>query len=163
MGYWRTRLTGRKAPVFCIEKRIQMKIEIKNRCKNNEWSKISEILKSVGMAHYNPDKHKKAFEASYCTVFLYDNEELVGFGRAISDGAYQAAIYDCAVVEEYQGYGLGKKIVQTMLTKLSGCNIILYASPGKEGFYEKQGFRKMKTGMAYFINRDNMAERGFTE
>jgi hypothetical protein len=29
--------------------------------------------------------------------------------------------------------------------------------------YEKIGFRKMKTGMAYFINRDNMAERGFTE
>jgi len=39
----------------------------------------------------------------------------------------------------------------------------LYASPGKEGFYEKQGFRKMKTGMACFIHREAMSERGFTE
>jgi ribosomal protein S18 acetylase RimI-like enzyme len=76
---------------------------------------------------------------------------------------YQAALYDCAVIKPYQGRGLGKLIVQAMLSKLSGCNIILYASPGKEGFYKKLGFRKMKTGMAYFMNRDNMAERGFTE
>ena len=140
-----------------------MNIEIKYQCRNTDWAKISEILKSVGMAHYSPEIHRKAFEASYCTVFLYDDKNLVGFGRAISDGAYQAALYDCAVRKRYQGRGLGKLMVQAMLSKLSGCNIMLYASPGKEGFYGKLGFRRMKTGMAYFINRDNMAERGFTE
>jgi ribosomal protein S18 acetylase RimI-like enzyme len=140
-----------------------MKIEAKTDIENIDWNLISETLKSVGMAYYSPEKHKKAFEASYCTVFLYDQDKMVGFGRAISDGAYQAAIYDCAVIEEYQGYGLGKQIVQEILLQLKDCNIILYASPGKEGFYEKQGFRKMKTGMAYFINRESMSERGFTE
>jgi len=30
---------------------------------------------------------------------------LAGFGRAISDGVYQAAVYDCAVVEEHQAKG----------------------------------------------------------
>jgi ribosomal protein S18 acetylase RimI-like enzyme len=140
-----------------------MKIETKTEIENIDWNLISETLKSVGMAYYSPEKHKKAFEASYCTVFLYDQDKMVGFGRAISDGAYQAAIYDCAVIEEYQGYGLGKQIVQEILLQLKDCNIILYASPGKEGFYEKQGFRKMKTGMAYFTNRESMSERGFTE
>jgi len=140
-----------------------MNIEIKNQCRSADWAKIPEILKSVGMAHHSPEIHRKAFKASYCTVFLYDDKNLVGFGRAISDGAYQAALYDCAVIKRYQGRGLGKLMVQAMLSKLSGCNIMLYASPGKEGFYEKLGFRKMKTGMAYFINRDIMAERGFTE
>jgi ribosomal protein S18 acetylase RimI-like enzyme len=140
-----------------------MKIEAKTDIENIDWNLISETLKSVGMAYYSSEKHKKAFEASYCTVFLYDQDKMVGFGRAISDGAYQAAIYDCAVIEEYQGYGLGKQIVQEILLQVKDCNIILYASPGKEGFYEKQGFRKMKTGMAYFINRESMSERGFTE
>ncbi len=115
------------------------------------------------MAHYSPEKHKKAFAASYCTVFLYDQDKMVGFGRAISDGSYQTAIYDCAVVKAYQGKGLGKKIVQEIILHLQGCNIILYASPGQEGFYGKLGFRKMKTGMAYFINRESMSEKGFTE
>ncbi len=140
-----------------------MKIEIKTEIDNIDWKMIPETLKSVGMAYYSPEKHKKAFEASYCKVFLYDQEEMVGFGRAISDGTYQAAIYDCAVIKKYQGHGLGKLIVQEMLTQLKDCNILLYASPGKEGFYAKQGFRKMKTGMAYFINRESMSERGFTE
>jgi ribosomal protein S18 acetylase RimI-like enzyme len=140
-----------------------MKIEIKTEIENIDWNLLSETLKSVGMASHSPEKHQKAFESSYCTVFLYDQKQMIGFGRAISDGVYQAAIYDCAVIEEYQGKGLGKLIVQEILSQLKDCNIILYASPGKEGFYEKQGFRKMKTGMAYFINRESMSERGFTE
>jgi ribosomal protein S18 acetylase RimI-like enzyme len=93
----------------------------------------------------------------------FADDQLVGFGRAISDGAYQAAIYDCAVSEAYQGRGLGKLIIKELLAKIPGCNVILYATPGKEGFYEKLGFRKMKTGLACFINRDGMQKRGFTE
>jgi ribosomal protein S18 acetylase RimI-like enzyme len=140
-----------------------MKIEIKHECKDIDWKQISELLKSVGMAWHSPERHKAAFEASYCAVFLYADDQLVGFGRAISDGAYQAAIYDCAVSEAYQGRGLGKLIIKELLAKIPGCNVILYATPGKEGFYEKLGFRKMKTGLACFINRDGMQKRGFTE
>lgn len=140
-----------------------MNIIVKTEIDNIDWNLVSEILQSVGMAYYSPEKNKKAFESSYCKVFLYDHEKLVGFGRALSDGAYQAAIYDCAVITEYQGRGLGKLIVQEILKKLKGLNIILYASPGKEIFYEKLGFRRMKTGMAYFINRESMSERGFIE
>ena len=139
-----------------------MNIEIKYDCTGVDWKKVSGILKSVGMAHHDPEKHRAAFEASRCTVFLYHEEQLVGFGRAISDWVYQAAVYDCAVVEACQGLGLGRLIVREILSRLPGCNVILYASPGKEGFYEKQGFKRMKTGMARFVNRDLMAERGFT-
>jgi hypothetical protein len=39
----------------------------------------------------------------------------------------------------------------------------LYASPGKEKFYETLHFQKMKTGMAHFSKADAMAEKGFTE
>jgi hypothetical protein len=39
----------------------------------------------------------------------------------------------------------------------------LYASPGKEGFYKTLGMRKMKTGMALFINAKDKKQRGFTE
>ena len=141
---------------------MHMKIEIKYECKNINWEKVSEILKSVGMAYHSPEKHRAAFESSYCTIFLFYKNRLIGFGRAISDGTYQAAVYDCAVVEEYQGHGFGKLIMKEILSKLPECNVILYASPGKEGFYEKLGFNRMKTGMARFINHDHMTKRGFT-
>ena len=140
-----------------------MDITVKDDCAGVNWQTVAETLKSVGMAYHAPEKHRQAFEGSYAKVFLYKADRLVGFGRAISDGAYQAALYDFAVAVEYQGKGLGKIIMESLLAKLPDCNVILYASPGKEGFYEKQSFRKMKTGMAKFINSQSMKKRGFTE
>jgi len=140
-----------------------MEVTVQHYCAGVDWETVSETLKSVGMAHYGPEMHRKAFESSYTTVFLFNEDRLIGFGRAISDGAYQAAVYDCAVVEAFQGKGLGKLILENILSEISHCNIILYASPGKEGFYEKHGFRILKTGMARFIKSEPMRERGFTE
>ena len=140
-----------------------MEVDVKQDCAEVDWSVISETLKRVGMAYYEPDVHRKAFEASHTTVFVYQAGRLIGFGRSISDGAYQAAIYDCAVLPEFQGKGIGKIILKSILSRISNCNVILYATPGKEGFYQKLGFRKMKTGMAHFKKSESMKERGFTE
>ena len=140
-----------------------MNMEIKSDCSNVDWEMVLDILQNVGMACYEPHRLKKAFENSYATVFVYCANRLVGFGRAISDGSYQAAIYDCAVAPEYQGKGIGKVIVENILDKISHCNVVLYASPGKEEFYRKCGFRKMKTGMARFVKGEKMRERGFSE
>ena len=140
-----------------------MKIDVKQDCTGVDWKEVSEILKRVGMAYHKPDMHKRAFEASHTTVFVYHAERLIGFGQAISDGAYQAAIYDCAVLPGFQKKGIGTKIMKSILSRISHCNIILYASPGKEGFYQAHGFRKMKTGMAHFTKGAAMKERGFTE
>ena len=63
-----------------------------------ESLELSEILKEVEMASFKGDMHKKSFENSHTVIFVFDNEKLIGFGRAISDGVYQAAIYDVAVL-----------------------------------------------------------------
>jgi len=140
-----------------------MDLDIREDCSGVDWHTVSAILQKVGMAFYEPDRHQKAFEASHTTVFVYQAGKLIGFGRAISDDAYQGAVYDCAVLPEYQGRGIGRQIMDTILLRLAHCNLILYASPGKEGFYRKQGFRQMKTGMARFIKSESMRDRGFTE
>lgn len=140
-----------------------MEVDVKQDCAGVDWKAVSETLKRVGMAYYEPDMHRKAFEASHTTVFVYHADQLIGFGLAISDGAYQAAIYDCAVLPEFQKKGIGTIILNSILSRISDCNVILYATPGKEGFYQKLGFRKMKTGMAHFKKSASMKERGFTE
>ena len=140
-----------------------MELDIRYDSAGVDWKTVSETLRRVGMACYEPEKHKKAFENSRVTVFAYHGGRLIGFGRAISDDAYQAAVYDVAVVSEFQGKGVGKKILQNILSRLSECNVILYASPGKENFYKVFGLRKMKTGMALFRNAELMKEKGFTE
>ncbi|MRR17410.1 MAG: N-acetyltransferase [Deltaproteobacteria bacterium] len=139
-----------------------MALEIKTDCRGVDWLVVSETLKLVGMAYHAPELHQKAFEASHITVFVYDGARLIGFGRAISDGAYQGAVYDVAILPEFQRKGIGTAIMKEILEGLSFCNILLYASPGKEEFYTALGFRKMLTGMALFTNADLMQEKGFT-
>ena len=140
-----------------------MKMKIQYNCINVDWNYVSEILKKVGMTYFDGEVHKKAFENSHTVVFAFDDDKLIGFGRAISDGTYQAAIYDVAVLPEYQGKKVGATIVNSILKCIPQCNFILYASPGKEIFYEKLGFKKMKTGMALFLNKETMQMKSFIE
>ena len=140
-----------------------MKVEVKHTGSGVDWKTVAETLQRVGMAHDKPDVHRRVFAASQATVFIYRNGALIGFGRAISDGIKQAAIYDVAVVPEFQGKGIGTRILKDLMDRLPNCNIILYASPGKEDFYRTLGFRGMKTGMALFQKAAAMANKGFTE
>ena len=140
---------------------VQYRVE--NDCANINWDEVCCLLKEAGLATRTAALIKKAFTSSYCVAFVFDNAMLVGVGRAVSDGAYQAAIYDIAVLPSYQGRQLGKLIVEELHKTLRGFNVILYASPGKEEFYCKLGYRKMITGMAKFNNESVMREKGFIE
>jgi ribosomal protein S18 acetylase RimI-like enzyme len=127
------------------------------------FSQVSNILQLVKMSFHEEEIQRKAFENSFSVIFVFDNGQLIGFGRTISDGVFQAAIYDVAIKPEYQGLGIGKLIIEKLLLTVAGCNVILYASLGKENFYKKLNFRKMKTAMALFKNADNMTNKGFIE
>ncbi|MBK1811613.1 GNAT family N-acetyltransferase [Clostridium sp. YIM B02505] len=142
---------------------MTVKIIYKDNCCNIDWDEIPKILSAAGMSYSDPEVHKKAFNNSYITVFAFYNENLIGFGRAISDGVYQAAIYDLAILPEYQGKGVGRELLKKITDTIPNCNYILYAAPGKEGFYEKSNFRKMRTAMALFNNAEEKREKGFIE
>jgi GNAT superfamily N-acetyltransferase len=94
-------------------------------------------------------------------VFAFEDKKLIGMGRAICDGEYQAAIYDVVVLPEYQKKGIGKRIIEETCQKLPVANIILYAVPGKEHFYSKLGFKIMLTAMANLEPRLANPQEGY--
>lgn len=65
-----------------------VELSVKQDSIGADWKKVSKILERVGMAWYEPEVHRKAFEASHTVVFVYHSGQLIGFGRAISDGVY---------------------------------------------------------------------------
>ena len=133
-----------------------MGFKIVTDCSGVDWQLVADSLKKVGMAYHEPEVHRRAFQNSHATVFVYDDVRLLGFGRAISDDEYQGAIYDVAVLPNAQGRGIGKLIIKMIMDSLPNCNIILYATPGMEGFYKKLGLRPMTTGMAVFTSPQAM-------
>jgi ribosomal protein S18 acetylase RimI-like enzyme len=93
--------------------------------------------------------------------FVFEQTKLVGAGRALADGIDCAYICDVAIHPDYQGVGLGRKIIETLIAKSAGHKkILLYAMPGKQAFYQKLGFKKMNTAMAIFSNEKNAIDVG---
>ena len=141
-----------------------MHIDIRTDSNTVDWRQVAATLKEVGMGHHAPEVHEQAFAASHTTVFAWQGEAMIGFGRALSDGVCHAALYDVAVRPAFQGQGIGTRIVAAILAGLPPtCTVILFASPGKEPFYRTLGFRRMLTGMARFGDPPTMAARGFTD
>ncbi len=140
-----------------------MTIKRQYDCDNINWEDVRTLLKEVGMSYSDVTVHELSFKNSYSRIFVFDEDVLVGCGRIISDGVRQSAIYDIAVKTDYQGQNIGRQIVDYLMNSTPGCNFILYASPGKEGFYLKLGLRKLKTGMILFANTERMQDETFVE
>jgi GNAT superfamily N-acetyltransferase len=136
---------------------------IEDDCTHMDWPLASDVMAAVGWPRREPADIQQAFENSFAAVAVYHEGRLIAYGRTISDGVYQAAIYDVVVHPDWQHRGIGRQIVERLLQKVERCNVILYATPGKEEFYAKLGFGKMKTGMAKFLNVDRMERLGFVE
>ena len=105
-----------------------------------DWDELSELYRIAPLGEISPEDLATAFSNSKFKSFVYLNNTLIGVGRGLADGVDCSYICDVAVHPEYQGIGLGKKIVEKLVAVSEGHKkIILYASPGKEGFYRKLG------------------------
>ena len=51
--------------------------------------------------------------------------KVVGFIRALSDGVFNAAIYDLVVHIDYQQQGIGKAMINLMLEHLGNCHVCI--------------------------------------
>ena len=79
-------------------------------------------------------------------VTIRRNSVLIGFGRAITDGVYRALVDDVVVDKSYQKLGLGKLIMENLMSQLDGIEeIFLNTNPDLEDFYKKFGFVKAGT------------------
>ncbi|MEW6076184.1 MAG: GNAT family N-acetyltransferase [Thermodesulfobacteriota bacterium] len=130
---------------------------------NIDWGKAAEVFRLAPLGERDPEMLSRAFQRSYAYVFTYDDEMLIGLCRALSDGEYQAAIYDVVLLPEYHGRGIGKEMVRLLFNKLQVPNIILFSAPGREGFYRKFGFKKMLTAMGILQPRIGAPECGYLE
>lgn len=135
-----------------------MSITIRTTKSQIDWQAVAELLLHFGLCDYSASEAELVFKNSYAVVFVYDGERLVGCGRALSDGLSQAAIYNIALEEAYQGRQLGRAIIESLLDQVRGCNVILYTHPKTVELYERLGFRRQKTGMAIYAESEEKVQ-----
>ncbi|MTJ08444.1 MULTISPECIES: GNAT family N-acetyltransferase [unclassified Anabaena] len=89
-------------------------------------------------------------------ISISDGESLIGFARATSDGIYRATIWDVVIHPDYQGKGLGIKLVETVLThpRMQVERVYLMTTH-QQTFYEKIGFQVNSTTTMVLFNQSN--------
>lgn len=90
---------------------------------------------------------KIAIDNSDPVVCVWDENKLIGFARATSDCIYRGTIWDVVVHPEYQGAGIGRKLVQTVLAhpKLNRVERVYLMTTHKQSFYKRIGFQENET------------------
>jgi len=84
--------------------------------------------------------------AIFVVVRATSNEQLIGFGRALSDGIYRALLDDIIISESFRKNELGTRIVKELLVQLEDVEqVFLNTKPHLEGFYQQFSFEKAKT------------------
>ncbi|MDR1594867.1 MAG: GNAT family N-acetyltransferase [Prevotellaceae bacterium] len=89
------------------------------------------------------DELYSAIQKSWFNISVYDEDNLIGFGRIISDGFLHAFIVDLIVEPDYQRCGIGTKLLNCLVDRLkqNGINDIqLFCAKGKKQFYLKNNF-----------------------
>lgn len=122
-----------------------MNLVIKDAIKENEVETVYSWISNSYWGRYLEDisTFKKAIANSECFT-LYDNHELIGFLRVVSDMATFAYLMDFIIIESYRNKGIGSEVLRYVvsLNKFKNVKWLLTSSMAK-GFYLKNNFTEV--------------------
>ena len=116
--------------------------------KNTSWA-----------ANRNKNDIRKMLSKSDVIVSAWKENNLIGFGRASSDQVFRSVLWDVVVEEKYQRFGVGKLIVNTLLTNkvISQTERIYVMTTHFENFYSKMGFEVEKTQKLMILKKSKVS------
>ena len=90
---------------------------------------------------------RKSLAGSDVIVSIWVDKEIVGFGRALSDGIYRAVLWDIVIDNSHQGKGYGKILVQSLLdsSKVKHAKKIYLMTTNKKLFYSQLDFKEVSS------------------
>ncbi|MBO5228729.1 MAG: GNAT family N-acetyltransferase [Lachnospiraceae bacterium] len=114
---------------------------------NLTYQDYISLRSSVGWHNFAEEQVSNSIGNSLYSITVVENDRVVAMGRLIGDGIYYL-IVDVVVKPEFQGMGIGSKIIDMLLayvdnrTPIGGrSSVQLIAEKGKEEFYIKKGFK----------------------
>ena len=91
----------------------------------------------------NPEALMRAFQNSQVVLTLWERDRLVALARVLTDGYQTSYLCDLAVEPDVQGGGVGKRLMDEVVQRSKGTQLVLRDSDLSSGFYERLGFDKV--------------------
>ncbi|MEL6813340.1 MAG: GNAT family N-acetyltransferase [Cyanobacteria bacterium J06598_3] len=115
-------------------------------------SQLTELCKLFEVAAFwakdrRPEEMAYAIAHSHPVVTAWDGDQLIGFSRATSDGLFRATIWDVVIHPDYQGAGLGRRLVETLIAHphMNRVERTYLMTTHQQRFYERIGFEQNST------------------
>ena len=88
---------------------------------------------------------KKCLANSDVIISLWVGNEIVGFGRALTDGIYRGVLWDIVIDQNHQGKGFGKLIIKNLLSsrKIKNTKKLYLMTTNKKIFYSQFDFKEV--------------------
>lgn len=83
----------------------------------------------------------EAWRNSWPALVMISDDQVVGFLRAVSDGAVTTYVAEVLVVPDRRGQGIGSALLATAQRLCPGCRLDLLSTEGSGAFYDGVGFR----------------------
>lgn len=114
-----------------------------------DYELVREFLMEVGWEHRvgDPERFRAMIENTDRTVVAWDEQRVVGFGRALCDGVSNGYISMVAVAADRRGQGIGRKLVECLIDGDTNLTWVLRAGRGSEGFWKRMGFTNSSVAM----------------
>lgn len=121
-----------------------MNFSYKNGIRVDDYN---HLRAAVGWRVLNKEQAQAGLDHSSRVISCYENGKIAGSARILWDGGYIAYLADVMVMPAYQKCGIGKTLVEQLITFLRSqlqagwrIKIVLVSAKGKEPFYKKFGF-----------------------
>jgi len=92
---------------------------------------------------------KSMIENSTIIVTAWDKKRMAGFARCMTDYVLNGQINNVVVDEDYRGRGIGKHLIEEILSSSEIVTYILRADPDNIAFYKKLGFEDSNLAVIY--------------
>lgn len=138
-------------------------VALRSDLRQVDWEALADIYRRAPLGTPHPEKLRRSYENCEVCCFAFSNEELVGAGRAISDGETFATVCDLVVAPDFQHQGIGRAVLRSILQQLAVPKVLLACIQGQEEFYRKEGFLRHKSVMALYENHEWFVANGYLE
>lgn len=110
---------------------------------------LADLRQSVGWNRMERDLRDPRLSAMH-HLCAYDDETLVGYATAVTNGVTDAYIQDVIVRPACQHHGIGTRLMEQLLSQLQAEGIymvsVIYGEEALRPFYERFGFTTMLCG-----------------
>jgi predicted GNAT family acetyltransferase len=107
-----------------------------------DLDQLKTLFESVGWHQRAADRARltQIVRGSMFVAHAKDGGKLVGFARAISDGASNAYISTVVVDAAYRHKDIGSELIRRLCAGREGIQFVLHANPPVHAFYKQCGF-----------------------